>query len=98
MLYAVANLLLNVIEIYTLIVIASFIMSWLVAFDVINTRSQVVWNIRRALDAVTEPVYRPIRRYVPAIGGLDFTPMIVILGLYFLRDLISHGLLGPAYG
>jgi YggT family protein len=96
--YAIVNLLLNVIELYTFVVFASFILSWLIAFDIVNTRSQAIWSIRRVVDALTEPVYRPIRRYVPPIGGLDFTPMIVLLGLYFLRDLIAHGLTGAAYG
>lgn len=97
--YAIVNLLLNVIELYTFVVLASFVLSWLIAFDVINTRSQAVWSIRRVLDALTEPVYRPIRRFVPPLGGLDFTPMIVLLGLYFLRDVITHGLVsGAVYG
>ncbi len=88
--YAVINLLLTIIDLYWWIVIASFVMSWLIAFDVINTRSQAVYTIRRALAAMTEPVYEPIRRIIPSVGGLDFSPMIVILGLQFLSNAISH--------
>ncbi|HMK89710.1 MAG TPA: YggT family protein [Methylocystis sp.] len=86
--YALERLLINVIDLYIFVVFASFIMSWLIAFDVVNTRSQAVWSIRRVLDALTEPAYRPIRRFVPLIGGLDFSPMIVLIGLYFIRDLV----------
>ncbi len=90
--YALVDLLLTIIDLYEWVVIASFIVSWLVAFDVINTRSQAVYSIRRALAALTEPLYEPIRRVVPALGGLDFTPMIVLLGLQFLSNLIRHSL------
>ena len=58
--YAIVNLLLTVIDIYWWIVIASFVISWLIAFDVINTRSQAVYSVRRALAALTEPVYEPV--------------------------------------
>ena len=63
--YAVVRLLLTIIDIYWWIVVASFIVSWLVAFDVINTRSSTVYSIRRALAALTEPLYEPIRRVIP---------------------------------
>ena len=88
--YAVVRLLLTIIDIYWWVVVASFIVSWLVAFDVINTRSSTVYSIRRALAAVTEPVYEPIRRVIPTFGGLDFSPMIVLLALQFLSDFIAH--------
>jgi YggT family protein len=90
--YAIIELLLTIIQFYTWIVIASFIVSWLVAFDVINTRSQAVWSIRRFLATMTEPVYEPIRRVLPAFGGLDFSPMVVLLGLQFLSSAIRHGI------
>lgn len=90
--YAIIELILTIIDIYQWIVIASFVISWLVAFDVINTRSQAAYTILKAIYALTEPVYEPIRRVVPAFGGLDFTPMIVLLALQFLRNLIAHGM------
>jgi len=70
--YAVLELILTVIDLYWWVVIASFVISWLIAFDVINTRSQAVYSIRRALAALTEPLYEPIRRVLPTMGGLDF--------------------------
>jgi YggT family protein len=96
--YAVVELLLTVIDLYWWVVVASFIVSWLVAFDVINSRSQAVWSIRRVLGALTEPLYEPIRRVVPTLGGLDFSPMIVLLGLQFLRNVIAHTLGGALIG
>jgi YggT family protein len=60
-------------------IIASAIMSWLVAFNVINLRNQFVYNVARMLDAVTRPVLRPFQRIIPPLGGVDVTPIIVIL-------------------
>ena len=88
--YAVLELILTVIDLYWWVVIASFVISWLIAFDVINTRSQAVYSIRRALAALTEPLYEPIRRFLPTMGGLDFSPMIVLLGLQFVRSALAH--------
>jgi YggT family protein len=92
--YAVANLLLTVIDLYWWVVIISVIMSWLVAFDVLNTRSQVAQTIWRAVDALTEPLLAPIRSVLPAIGGLDMSPLILLLGIQFLRDLIARSVMG----
>lgn len=90
--YAVANLLLTIIDLYWWVVIVSVIMSWLVAFDVLNTRSQAAQTIWRAVDALTEPLLRPIRSVLPAVGGLDISPLILLLGLQFLRDVVSRAL------
>ena len=95
---AIVDLLLVVIGLYEWVVIISVIVSWLDAAGVINTRSQLVWQIRRVLDALTEPVYRPIRRYVPPIGGLDLTPLVVLLALYFLQRVLVHSFAAAAYG
>lgn len=92
--YAVANLLLTVIDLYWWVVIISVIMSWLVAFDVLNTRSQAAQTIWRAVDALTEPLLAPIRSVLPAIGGLDMSPLILLLGIQFLRDLIARSVMG----
>jgi YggT family protein len=60
-------------------IIISAILSWLVAFDVINLRNRFVYNVSRFLDAVTRPVLRPFQRIIPPLGGVDITPIIVIL-------------------
>lgn len=60
-------------------IFASAILSWLVAFDVINMRNGFVYSVVRFLDAVTRPVLAPVRRFVPSLGGVDISPLIVIL-------------------
>jgi len=80
----------KVIDIYTWIVIASAIMSWLVAFGVVNTRNQVIRMVVDLLYRVTEPALRPIRRVLPNLGGIDISPVILLLGLFFLRSLLAE--------
>jgi len=77
-----------VIQIYIWVLIASAILSWLVAFDVVNRRSPVVSKIGLFLYRVTEPVLRPIRRVLPLIAGVDLSPLVLILLLWFLRNLL----------
>jgi YggT family protein len=67
------------------LVIISVVASWLVAFGVINTRNMTVYRILDMLNRVTEPVFRPIRRLLPPMGGLDLSPMIVLLVIYLLQ-------------
>jgi YggT family protein len=77
-----------VIRIYIWILIASAILSWLVAFDVVNRRSPFVSKVGLFLYRATEPVLRPVRRVVPLIAGVDLSPLIVILLLWFIRNLL----------
>ena len=74
--------------IYIYIVIASVVFSWLIVFNVVNTRNQVVNSIGRFLYVATEPVLGRIRAFMTNLGGLDLSPMILILGLIFLDRLI----------
>ena len=60
-------------------IIVSAVLSWLVAFDVINLRNRFVYNVARFLDAVSRPVLRPIQKVIPPIGGVDISPVIVFL-------------------
>ncbi len=76
------------IDIYIWLVIAMAILSWLVAFDVLNPRSQVVRSIGQFLWKITEPPLRPIRRLLPNLGGIDIAPVILILLLYFLQQIV----------
>lgn len=80
------------------IIIVQFIMSWLISFDVVNTRNQIVAQIWYSLNAITAPVYRPIRRVLPDMGGLDFSPMVVLLGLIALQVVVNNNLAPYAYG
>ena len=86
--YSVLMLIDRIIDIYVWVIILSAVLSWLVAFDVVNMRNRFVYLVGDALNRITEPVYRPIRRVLPDMGGLDLSPLIVILGLWFLRDLM----------
>jgi YggT family protein len=74
------------------IIIVQAILSWLVVFNVINTHSDFVRSFFYALDRMTAPLYRPIRRILPDFGGLDFSPMVVILLIIVLRILL-HGVM-----
>jgi len=70
------------------IIIVQAILSWLVAFNVINTYNDFVRQLLYALDRVTEPLYRPIRKIMPDFGALDLSPMVVLLIIYILRQII----------
>ena len=65
------------------------IMSWLISFNVINTRNQFVAGVWRVVNAITEPILRPIRRILPAMGGLDLSPIVVFVIIFFLQNWIS---------
>lgn len=85
---SLVSLLSTVIDIYVWLLIASAILSWLVAFNIVNTSNQFVSTIGQFLHRITEPVLRPLRQVIPAIGGLDVTPIVLILLLYFIRNLM----------
>jgi YggT family protein len=78
----------TIIELYIWVIIASVVLSWLIAFNVINTRNSFVAQIRDFLDRLTEPVLAPIRNLLPNLGGIDISPIILILLLIFLRRLL----------
>ena len=85
-----------VIDLYIWVVIASAILSWLVAFNVVNTNNRFVLMIADMLYRLTEPVLRPIRNILPNLGGIDISPVILILFLLFVRDVVLLGWLAPA--
>lgn len=76
----------TVLGIYVWVLIISAVLSWLIAFNVVNTRNQVVATVADLAYRLTEPVLRPIRRVIPNLGGVDVSPVIVILGIWFLSD------------
>ena len=78
----------TIITLYIWILIASAILSWLVAFNVVNARNPVVANIGEFLYRITEPALRPIRALLPNLGGIDISPVILILLLLFLQRII----------
>ena len=81
------------IQLLIYIIIASVIMSWLIAFNVINPYNQFVRSLWNAFNAITEPLLRPIRRRLPDLGGVDISPMILFLGLILVRYVINYSIL-----
>ena len=77
-------------ELYIWVIIASVVLSWLVAFNVINTRNTFVNQIGEFLYRITEPALRPIRNVLPSFGGIDISPMVLILLLIFARRLLGQ--------
>ena len=83
-------ILIQIINLYIYLLIASAILSWLIAFNVVNTRNQFVAAVAEFLYRITEPVLRPIRAFIPSFGGLDISPIIVILIIMFIQRVISY--------
>jgi YggT family protein len=77
-----------------ILIIIQAILSWLVAFNVINTRSGIMRDFVLALDRMTQPVYRPIRKILPDFGGIDFSPLVVLLLLQAVRMVVAQALAG----
>ncbi len=78
----------ELIWIYIYILIAAAILSWLIAFNVVNTRNDIVRAIGQFLYSITEPALRPIRALLPNLGGIDISPVVLMIGLIFLDKLI----------
>lgn len=89
----ILNFLSYLIGLYTYVIIASVILSWLMAFGVVNPYNRFVGSLAQALNAVTEPVLRPIRNALPDLGGIDISPLVVLLGCFFVQGLIGNVLI-----
>ncbi|MBI3676450.1 MAG: YggT family protein [Proteobacteria bacterium] len=79
----------TIVDLYIFVVIAVVVVSWLIAFGVLNTYNANARTLVRVLDALTRPVFRPIQRILPPLGGLDLTPLIVIIALQVIRSLVN---------
>src|SRR5581483_7985898 len=79
----------TLIWLYIYILIATAVLSWLIAFNVVNMRNDIVRSISYFLYQITEPALRPIRALLPNLGGIDISPVILIIGLMFLEQLID---------
>ncbi|MDB5439641.1 MAG: hypothetical protein JWM33_2068 [Caulobacteraceae bacterium] len=90
--HAIADLILAVLKLLWLAVFVQAALSWLVAFNVINSRNQFVYQVVRMLDAVVNPLLRPFRRVIPPLGGVDITPIILVLALSFIIEAIQFSL------
>ena len=86
----ILEIIIMALDIYWWVVLATIVLSWLIAFNVINTRNEFVNSIWRALNALTEPVLRPIRRYMPKLQGLDLSPIILFFAIYLVQQVIGR--------
>ncbi|MEK9679193.1 MAG: YggT family protein [Rhodospirillaceae bacterium] len=80
----------NILNLYVWCIIISAILSWLVAFNVVNTSNRFVYMVGDFLYRITEPVLRPFRKFIPNLGGIDVSPIIVILLIFFIRNLMRE--------
>ena len=87
-------LLFQLIDLYFYVILATVIISWLTAFNIINQGNPYVRQINNVLRQLTEPVLAPIRRVLPNLGGLDFSPIVLLLGLQFLKRAIVYYIYG----
>lgn len=87
---ALLDVLFVVLDLYVWVLIASAVLSWLYAFNVVNTRNQFVSMIGNTLYQLTEPVLAPIRRRLPIMGGLDLSPIVALLGIFLIKSIIAH--------
>lgn len=93
---SILMLIVNVLEIYSWLVIIGAVLSWLIQFNVVNMRNDVVRSVVTAIYALTEPVLDRIRRFMPHLGGIDLSPIVLILAIQLAINLIyEYGLRGP---
>lgn len=90
---AVGQLLDTIIGLYTIAVIISVVLTWLVQFNVVNTSNQLVYMVGDFLYRITEPVLKRIRAVIPPVGGIDLSPLILLLALFFVRSLIRSNMI-----
>lgn len=86
--YSLLILISQIIQIYTWVVIISAVLSWLIAFNVVNTNNRFIYTVVDVLYRLTEPALSRIRRILPDLGGIDLSPVVLILGLYFVQNLM----------
>ncbi|QBR72397.1 hypothetical protein CU048_15150 [Beijerinckiaceae bacterium] len=87
---AILDVVLVILQLYTYVIIAAAILSWLVAFNVVNKYNDVVRSIWNLVTALTEPLLRPIREAIPNFGGIDISPVILLLLIFLLERIIEQ--------
>ncbi|KZK96242.1 YGGT family protein [Pseudovibrio sp. Ad46] len=86
---AILDVVFIILNLYTWVIIANVIFSWLYAFNVVNSNNQFIAMIGQTLYNLTEPLLRPIRRFLPAMGGLDLSPIVLLLGIFLIERIIG---------
>jgi YggT family protein len=87
---AVIDIIIIALNLYWWVIVISAVLSWLIAFNVVNYRNQVVAQIDTTLRALTEPVLGPIRRRMPNLGAVDISPIVVLLGIIFIQMILTY--------
>lgn len=87
---SIFEILLMLIGVVRFFIFAHFIMSWLISFDVLNVRQPLVGQIWYTLQRILEPIYAPIRRFMPNLGGIDLSPIVALLGLEAIRIILIN--------
>ena len=87
---AILDVILIILSIATWIILIQAVLSWLITFRVLDVRNNVVGQIWEGLQRLTEPLYRPIRNILPPMSGIDLTPLVVLLIIFFLRSVIAR--------
>lgn len=85
---AFGSVLLLLLQIFLWIIIIQAVLSWLIVFEVVNIRNPRAANLVMLLEKITEPFYKPLRKYIPPIAGIDISPLIIIFGIYLLQSLV----------
>jgi YggT family protein len=98
MVHALFNIADYLLWILSIVIIVQVVISWLLAFGVLNTRSDGVRAFAVALERLTAPIYRPIRAMLPDFGGLDFSPLVVLIAIQILRMLLGGAETSLTYG
>ena len=89
---SILQILYMILDVIWFLVLAQVILSWLINFQVLNLRQPLVAQIWDGLNRLFEPIYRPIRRFLPDMGGIDLSPLVLLLGIYALRIVIANNL------
>lgn len=87
---AALDLIDTLLDFYVWVLIVGAIISWLAVFDVVNTRNRLIQIVNDFCFRLTEPVLARVRRFIPLVGGLDLSPLVVIFAIMFIRSFISH--------
>lgn len=86
----IGKALILLLDIFFWVIIIQVVMSWLIAFDVINVRNAQAQNLIRILTRITDPVFKPLRKFIPSIGGIDITPIIIIFAISILKNVVAR--------
>lgn len=87
LLWMIITIISFIVNLYILVIIAQVALSWLIAFDIVNAENDAAVRLSTTLKKLTDPVFIPLRKYIPPMGGMDFTPLIVIIGLQIIPGL-----------